>query len=279
MLMETVGRDLERRLNRESRPQSVRFMRGVLVALLAGLFAYVVGCIVRQAASVPYGWGLELVFLSLCINFMTPLKLVRQILGYVHRNESSQAAEALQPYLAEPLNKADSHALIRKTVEFIAISLNQFLAAPVFWFLMAGPVGLSACVVYAALYRAFGLLDNRRKYFGRAVRALDWLFNIVPAFLTALLLCVSALFVSKSNPLRAVTTMLQQGGPYLNWPKAAMAGGLCVTLGGPVRYSADYAEEQAWIGPSGSFARLTPEDLERAAMLQYVAFICLIGLQ
>jgi adenosylcobinamide-phosphate synthase len=283
MLAENIGLDLERRLNRETRRQSARFIRGVVVALLLGGGGYLVGRAMCFAAAMPYGWIAELVFLSLCVNFMTPLKLVRRIIRHLKNNELPAAASALQPYLREPLDKADSHTLLRKTIEFIALSLNLFLTAPALWFLAAGPMGLSLYVTYSALHQAFGLSDERRKYFGRCVRVIDTLLNIVPALFTSLLLCLSALFVSKSSLWRAFTTLFSQGwserSPYLGGPLAAMAGGLGVTLGGSVRYSADYAEGHIWIGPKGSSARLVPEDLQRAMMMQYVFFICMIGLQ
>jgi adenosylcobinamide-phosphate synthase len=282
-LVEIIGLDLEARLNRETRRQSARFIRGLIVTAFLGWGGYLVGAAVRYLMALPHGWLAGLFFLSLCVNFMAPLKLVRRIIHYLKNNETAAVATALQPYLKAPLDKADAHTLTRKTIEFIVFSLTLFLTAPAFWFVAAGPVGLSLYITCAALNQAFGLPDERRRYFGRGVRSIDTLLNMVPALLAALLLCVSALFVSKSNPLRAVATLLRQGwadcsAPYLGGPLAAMAGGLGVTLGGSVRYSADYAEEHQWIGPAGSSARLAVDDLERAAMLQYIFFLCLLGL-
>jgi len=271
MLMELAGLDLERRLNRETRPQAARLIRGIAAALVLGVFACLAGYAVSRL-----GWVAELIFLSLCVNVTIPLKLVRRITRHLRRDEWPAAVEALQPYLKAPLDKADTHALIRRAIEFIVLSLHRFLAAPVFWFLAAGPVGLSLYTTYSALYQAFGLPDKRRRYFGWCVRVIDMLLNIVPAFLTVLLLCASALFVSKSNPLRALLTLFRQGRPYSGWLMAAMAGGLGVTLGGSLWHSADYTEEQAWIGSKGSSARLGVEDLERAALLQYVFFMCFV---
>lgn len=278
-LIEHAGLWLEQRLNRESRPQPVRFMRGLLVALVMGGFACLVARIVQFASAATYGWVVSMVFLSLCINFMSLLKMVRQVLAHLRANELPQAAAALQPYVRAPLEKADSYTLIRQALECVALSLNRFLVAPVLWYLVAGPMGMAFSVAYAALNQAFGLSDMRRKYFGRVVRIIDTFMNVVPSCVTSLILCFCAVFVSKSNPLRAIVTLIHQGGiDPLSWPLAAMAGGLGVTLGGPVRHSEDYAKERAWIGPKDSSARLFPEDLGRAAMLQYVFFVCLTGI-
>jgi cobalamin biosynthesis protein CobD/CbiB len=64
---------------------------------------------------------------------------------------------------------------------------------------------------------------------------------------------------------------------YFGGVLAVLAGGLGVVLGGPVRYSSDDVEDHGWIGPEKASARLVPEDLIRAAMLQYVFFICMLA--
>jgi cobalamin biosynthesis protein CobD/CbiB len=104
----------------------------------------------------------------------------------------------LQPYLEAPLDKNDSHTLVRRAIEFIAFALHRFLLAPVFWFLAAGPLGLSLYVTGAALYHSFGRADKRRRAFGMPIRVVYALFNFT-AFLTALMLVISMLFVNKSN--------------------------------------------------------------------------------
>jgi adenosylcobinamide-phosphate synthase len=282
MLVEAVGIDLEHRLNREMRPQSVRFIRGAVVGIVMGLGGILLGYIVGKASLLFYGFFAELLFLSLCINFMTPLKVVRQITRHLGYNALQPAIDELQPYTREPLDQADAHTVIRKTIEFIALSLNQFLLAPIFWFMAVGPIGLSVYVIYNALQQAFGLPDERHKFFGKFVRVADRLLNIVPAILTAALLALSALFVNGSSPLRAARTILDQGGRYHSlykgWLIAAIAGGLGVTLGGPVRYNASYAVDYPWIGPEGASARLAPADISRAALLQYVFAACIMGI-
>ena len=281
-MAEEAGIDLERRLNRENRPQSVRIVRGAAIGLMMGILGCLIGVIVRYAGQIPFGFVIELAFLSCCISFMTPMKIVREISNRIDKNELPQAIAALQPYLQESLENADVHTVIRKTAEFIAISLNQFFLAPVFWFLVAGPVGMSVYVIFSALQQAFGLPDQRHLYFGQFVRLIDTLMNLVPAVLSIFFLMASALFVSRSSPFRAATTIFQQGRAsnyrYQSLLIIALAGGLGVTLGGPVRYSADYAEDRPWLGSPGATARLIPEDLARAALLQYVFFICVIGM-
>ena len=280
--MEESGLDFEKRLNRSERPQSVRLVRGIGMGLLMGILSGIIGFMIWYAGRYgSVGIVLPLIFLSCCVTFMTPMKVVRQIEKSLETEEGLPLAKAaLQPYVAEPLANEDVHTVIRKTIEFIAVSLNQFLLAPIFWFIIAGPVGLSLYVTYSALRRACGLPDGRRIYFGQFVRGVDTVMNIIPAAVSTFFLMISALFVSGSNPWRAAVTVFQQSRKYQffypGWLITALAGGLGVTLGGPVRYSEKYSENNEWVGPQGSTARLLPEDLSRAALLQYSFFMCTV---
>ena len=279
--MQESGFDFEKRLNRPERSQSVRFMRGVAVGLLMGVLAGIIGFIIWYAGRRgSFGIGLELIFLSCCITFMTPMKVVREIQKHLAAGNLPQATATLQPYMPESLVNEDIHTVIRKTIEFIAISLNQFLLAPVFWFMMAGPAGLSLYVTFSALQRACGPPDERRKYFSRFVRFIDVIMNMIPAMASAIFLTISALFVSRASPLQAGITLYTQSRDYLffyqGWLITALAGGLGVTLGGPIRYSTEYSENYGWVGPHNSSARLMPEDLSRAALLQYAFFLCTV---
>ncbi len=279
-----AGIDLEKRLNRETRPQSVRIVRGAMAGLMLGALGCIAGIAIKFAGHITYGFGLQLLFLACGINFMMPIKLVRQIIKHfgASSNELPQAIAALQPYTQEPLANEDAHTVIRKTVEFIAVSFNQFLLAPVFWLLVAGPVGLSLYVTFSALQEAFGLPDSRRKYFGQFVRTIDTALNVIPAALGAVFLAGSSLLLSHANPWPVVRTIYQQcrecGLFYQGWLLSAMAGGMNITLGGPMRYNTGYVENHPWVGPQGTSARLMPDDLLRAERLQYIFFICAAGM-
>lgn len=280
--IETAGRDLEHRLNRVSRPQSVRLVRGTAVGIVLGLLGAAVGLLVHYtAAQVPRGILVNLVFLALCVDFIMPLKLARTVRRNLEAGRTPRAAAVLQMYLQEAVDPRDAHAVVRKTIEFIALTLNDFLMGPVFWFLLGGPVGMAVYVTFSALRHAFSYSDPRRRYFGSFVRLVDQILNLVPGALSVLFLTAGALFVHGANPLSALrllfTRVRSRHHGYRHWLIAAAAGGLGVTLGGPVRYASGHAEDTFWIGAPRTTALLTPQDLARAALLQYVFFMGVLG--
>lgn len=272
VLFESVGKEFERRLNRSTRPPGVRLIRGLIVAVLLGIPAYGAGYVVSLLMANPYGWVPTFALFFLCIEFVAPLQLMHMVARHLKNNELPQAIVLLQPDVREQMKDADLHTLVRRAIEFIALSLNRFLLAPVFWFLIAGVKGMLLYTTYAALCHAFGW----RGPFGQAVRVVYALLNIVPSFLTALLLSASALFAGGSNPLRALSTLPRNAASGL--VIAAMAGALGVTLGGPGRLTPDHVEERPWVGPAGSSARLEAGDLARATLLQYVFFLSFLAI-
>lgn len=281
--MEDAALDLEQRLNRENRPQSVRIVRGAAVALILAALALMIGFLFAQVSSkASFGFIAQLVFLYLCMSFVIPLKLVSEIRRLLQSNQALQAASLLRPYMQETLENPDGHAVVRKTIEFIALSLNRFLVGPAVWFVIGNTEGLALYVAFSAMQQAFGLPDPRRRYFGHLVCNVDMLLNIIPGVVSVALLVLGACFVSRSNPLSALSVVFthprRQPVLYQDWLLAGIAGGLGVTLGGPIRYSAEYTENRPWIGPKGATAKLVINDLARAALLEFVFFICLVGL-
>lgn len=133
----------------------------------------------------------------------------------------------------------DEVGVARAAVESVAESLVDGVTAPIFYAIIAGPVG-------AMLYKAvntgdsmFGYKNERYRDFGWAAARLDDLANYVPARVTTVFIPVAAFFLG----LRAKKSwqiMLRDHGkhasPNAGLPEAAMAGALRVQLGGPACY-------------------------------------------
>lgn len=129
--------------------------------------------------------------------------------------------------------------IIRGTVESISENTSDSIFAPLFWGLLLGPLG-------ALLYRAINTLDAMWGYkneqyiaFGRTAAKLDDAVNYLPARITGVFLCTTALFTAP-HPGSAWKIMLRDhkrhASPNAGYPEAAVAGALGIQLGGPGRY-------------------------------------------
>ncbi len=133
----------------------------------------------------------------------------------------------------------DEAGVTRAGVESVAESLVDGVTAPIFYALIAGPLG-------AMLYKAvntgdsmFGYKNERYLQFGWAAARLDDVANFLPARLTALLVPLAALLLGLEA--RGSLHILRRDcrahtSPNAGFPEAAVAGALGVQLGGSSCY-------------------------------------------
>lgn len=263
VLIRNAGFEMRRRLNRPDRGSSELFVRGVVVVVIMGGFGALIASTFVNINGYPYGWLALLVLLFLTVSVMPFLKVMQQVLKHlVTGKDAGKAADILAPFLPAVLKKPDAHGVIRETLGLAALRLSQYLVAPAFFLALFGIYGLVLYVTFTALHDALGEEDI---FFGGMIRAIDKALNFFPGIVTLWLICLSAIFVSRSSPLRAFKIALTQKNIRL-CIMGAFAGALGITLG----------NAKHWIGAKESSARATPEDLKRGAMLYFVVFLFML---
>ena len=164
----------------------------------------------------------------------------------------------------------DEAGVVRAAVESVAESTVDGVTAPLFYAVIAGPLG---AIVYRAintLDSLFGHKDSRYRRFGWAAAKIDDVANYLPARLTAPLLCVAGLLLGQ----RALGAwrMLRRDrrnheSPNAGLAEAAMAGALGVQIGG-VNYYAGEPLEKPPIGDP--LVPLSPRHIPAANALMFV---------
>ena len=113
-------------------------------------------------------------------------------------------------------------------------NLSDGTVAPWFWYILFGPVGALGYRVANTLDSRIGYRGGRYEWFGKASARFDDLINLVPARLTAIALCIAAVFIPAANARRGLRTAwvdcTQCSSPNAGWPMGAMAGILGVRL-------------------------------------------------
>jgi adenosylcobinamide-phosphate synthase len=127
----------------------------------------------------------------------------------------------------------------RACVESVAENTNDAVVAPLFWYALAGPVGMWVYKAINTLDSMLGYRNTRHERLGWASARLDDLAGLVPARLTWLLVAASALLVGERSSA-AFRIGWRDGrkhpSPNAAWGEAAMAGALGVQLGGWATY-------------------------------------------
>lgn len=177
----------------------------------------------------------------------------------------------------------DEAEVSRAAIESVAENTVDGVTAPMFYALLAGPVGAIVYKAINTLDSTFGYKNERYMRFGRASAKLDDVANYIPARLTALLLPAAAALTGL-NAKNAIIMIFRDGkkhpSPNSGLCEAGTAGALGIRLGGLNYYFGEASEKPA-LGDAGS--AISAEHIRLANRLMYATyFLCLaafIGLR
>ncbi len=169
----------------------------------------------------------------------------------------------------------DEAGVARAAIESCAENFSDGVAAPAFWFLIAGAPGI---LIYKAVNTADSMIGHRtprHEAFGWAAARLDDALNLAPARLSAALLALAAL--SPAAARTAWADARRHRSPNAGWPEAAVAGALGLSLAGPRAYGGVMTTD-APLNPAGRRAA-TAADVRAAVGLIWRAWgLALAGL-
>jgi adenosylcobinamide-phosphate synthase len=266
----------DRRLNRETRTDRARLVRGIVTLLLMILGAGLVGVALSLgAALVPQGWILEMILVAIMVAQRSLFDHVIAVRRALEKNGLEAGRAAVSLIVGRDPGSLDAHAVARAGIESLAENFSDGIVAPVLFYAVAGLPGLIIYKTANTLDSMIGHRSPRYRAFGWASARFDDLLNLVPARLSGLFIALASLFLPRGRPFRALATMLRDArkhrSPNAGWPEAAMAGALDLALAGPRRYG-ELVVDDPWLGRGR--AQATTTDMGRALMLFVVA--CLI---
>lgn len=162
----------------------------------------------------------------------------------------------------------EDEAIVKATVETVAENTSDGIIAPLFYAALFGPAGAMAYKMVNTMDSMVGYRNDTYRLAGYGAAKLDDLANLIPARLTALLMCLSAgsAFLMK----RAFLTVKEFHGAHLSpnagWCEAAAAGALGIELGGGHDYFGEYVYKPT-IGRTVNFVK--PEAIDGATKLMW----------
>lgn len=279
LLAERACEELVRRLNKKSRSARELSVRAFFLTMAMAVFGALIGFAAHRIATYPMGWVATLLLVWVTVSAMGPVRLLQQGARAEAPIDRAAIASLLRPIVRDSFDHADAHTLARRTLETAVVGLNLFFMMPLFWFLLGGTPALMVAVMVSALAVAAEDVvdgDSQQPFVG-VVRGISGWFEIIPAWLTGLLVAVAALFVSRARPRQALAVMFSQARTFRPRRQgvvvAALAGALGVTLGGPRRHENGHSVAHGWVGAKGTSARVPRGDLQRAALMQLVVFM------
>lgn len=151
------------------------------------------------------------------------------------------AREAVGRIVSRDTQHMDKSAVIKATVESILENGADAIFAPLFWFVIGGPVAVIVYRLANTLDAMWGYRTERYTQFGYFSAKVDDILNYLPARLTAL---SYALLGNTKNAWRcwqqqASACASPNGGPVM----CSGAGSLNVLLGGPTMYHGNWVDK------------------------------------
>ncbi len=240
----------ERRWNRASRSDAARRAMGVatvaLLVQLAGGAGWLIEAALRRVAG---GWAWPLIALAAWPG-MAQRSLFdhyRPVLRALAARDLPAARLAVGRIVGRDTADLDEAGIARAAIESLAESFCDGVVAPLFWLLLLGLPGLWAYKAVNTADSLIGHIEPPYRDFGWAAARLDDLLNLLPARLSALLLCLAG----RGGWRILRRDHARHASPNAGWPEAAMAGVLRVRLGGPVSYEGQW-HAKPWIGDGGA---------------------------
>ena len=170
-------------------------------------------------------------------------------------------------------DRLDETGVVRATVESVAENTVDGVTAPLFFAVLAGPIGAMLYKAVNTLDSTFGYRNERYKEFGWAAARLDDIINFIPARLTGLLIPFAAFFVrlSPSNSFKIIfRDRKKHPSPNSGLAEAAVAGALGVQLGGLNYYFGQPAYREILGDP---VRELDKKDILKTNALMFITLI------
>lgn len=263
---------MEALLNRGSSKQ--RFVQGALGSqLLALCCALILGGLALSSSQNWINAMLSTIALYFCIGWRSLEEHSIAVFEGIESGVGQTARDSVGQIVSRDVDSMSQSQVCSATIESVLENGSDAVIAPIFWFVLLGPMG-------AVYYRCINTLDAMWGYktpqflwFGRVAAKADDLLNWIPARITALAYCL----VGKTRMglqcwrQQAGLCASPNGGPTM----CAGAGALAITIGGPTSYHGEI-KDKPFMG-QGVNARVG--DIKRANnFLRKAIMLCLVGL-
>lgn len=199
------------------------------------------------------------------------------------RVESMKVQEALEQEGLEAGRRAVSmivgrdtrdlteEGVIKAAVETVAENTSDGVTAPLFYMILAGPLGGIAYKAVNTMDSMVGYRNERYRWFGTAAARLDDVLNWIPARLSGLMMCLAAALLPGCSGRRALRVFFRDrrkhSSPNSAHTEAACAGALGVQLAGDAWYFGKKVSKPT-IGDG--LRPVERADVARACRLMYV---------
>ncbi len=186
-------REVERKLNREHRPESELEMRGYVV-LAAGICAALAIGWLLHAVSAATSELFEIFVLALLLPVRPTIDLASTVKKNLEQNKLKQAREVFAQTTWRHHAVMDEHSLARAAIEIIAVYFSERIMSPLVFYMLLGLPGALVVIFITMLHDTVS-----GGKFGNAAKQAYALVHWIPSRLAACVWIVATLFMPEGK--------------------------------------------------------------------------------
>ena len=253
VLIGKVIKFFEKKLKNNSESESIQKIKGIILVIIVLLLTFMVTYLlifIGSALNYYLGIIVKILILYTTLAIKGLSKAALEIFNQLDEGDLAGARSSLNMIVGRDTDKLKENEIIRGTIETVAENTSDGIIAPLFYFLLGGPIA-------AVLYKAVNTMDSmlgykneKYKYFGWAAARLDDVANYIPARLSAILIVFSS-YIYRKDYKKSFKIVIRDAkkhvSPNAGYPEAAIAGALNIQLGG-INYYFGKESKKALLG-------------------------------
>lgn len=162
-----------------------------------------------------------------------------EIIQLLKQGDIKEARTRVSWIVGRDTDHLDESEITRATVETISENTIDGIIAPLFFFIIAGPMGAMMYRTVNTMDSMMGYKNDKYLFFGRVAARLDDILNWIPARLTFVLFVITAFilrFDSSAAWRMGMRDAKKHPSPNGGYAEAPVAGALHIRLGGFNQY-------------------------------------------
>ncbi|MDX8397075.1 MAG: adenosylcobinamide-phosphate synthase CbiB [Mariprofundaceae bacterium] len=209
--------------------ESYLYAQSRKAGVVAWLFVIAVAFALLYLGHIFFGWLFDVLLLWLSIGWKSLFAHVKAVLEAATLEQARSALALIVSRDVGDMQREDTQV---SALESLAENASDAIVAPLFWFIVLGPLGAATYRMINTLDAMWGYRNSRYEDFGWCAAKLDDVVNYIPARMTARLM----LWAGESAPWSVLKQQAStHASPNAGWPEVALAYAANVRLGGSVK--------------------------------------------
>ncbi|GAA0122470.1 MAG: cobalamin biosynthesis protein [Clostridium argentinense] len=251
---------------------------GGLIVLIVCFVTYIIPYILLKLSLINiylfHGLNIFIIWTTLAANSLH--KAAIEVYKSLERKDIEDARVKLSYIVGRDTKNLEEDEIIRADIETVAENSSDGIIAPIFYAILGGAPLAMMYKGVNTMDSMLGYLNKKYKFIGFFPAKVDDLFNLIPARLTGILMCLTSFVVGGTieDSFRImIRDRKNHKSPNCAYPEAAAAGAMKIQLGGTNTYFGELVYKPTL---GDRIKSLEASDIKQSIKLMYSSEILLV---